>query len=161
MGVRLLGPPEGPPAEWPIEYFPVIELHHARFDCEASVRAAELIAKNGIHAGVVRNAGASKRCALGDVPLDAPVQVSVDGEAREAPVLRDLVLDGAAGPLATVAWLHRRLAADGEALAEGMLLLTATPGSLHPVAPAPAERCGACARVRVEFDGMSVECTVE
>jgi 2-keto-4-pentenoate hydratase len=44
-------PPDAPPAEWLVDYFPVIELHHCEFDCDAAVRAGEFIAKNGIHAG--------------------------------------------------------------------------------------------------------------
>mmetsp|Transcript_16630 Transcript_16630/g.27610 ORF Transcript_16630/g.27610 Transcript_16630/m.27610 type:complete len:196 (-) Transcript_16630:424-1011(-) len=40
----------GPPAEWLIEYEPVIELHHFCFDGTPSERASELIARNCIHA---------------------------------------------------------------------------------------------------------------
>ena len=43
---------EGPAAEWIVDYFPVIELHHGEFQCDFAVRAGEFIAKNGIHAGV-------------------------------------------------------------------------------------------------------------
>jgi len=47
-----------PPAEWLVEYEPIIELHHYAFDGEPKERAFELIARNAIHAGVVHGSGA-------------------------------------------------------------------------------------------------------
>jgi len=57
-----------------------------------------LISKNGIHAGVVRDcskAGAaaapsSKRCKLGEIPLDVAIHVRINGELVEAPLLSEL-----------------------------------------------------------------------
>eukprot|EP01079_Euglenida_sp_SAG-EU17-18_P002907 gene2907-3492_t len=161
LGLTLLST-EGPPSEWQVEYMPVIELHHASFDCPSSKdRAGELVARNCIHAGVVRCAQPGVRCRLSEVPLDTPMVVSVAGQQVEAPCLRDLVIGGLRGPLATVSWLHselptaagpaRSMCLDG--LFCGDFLLTATPGSLVPVPPG--------AQVDVQFGDLSVSCSVD
>ena len=143
---------EGPPAAWVVDYMPVIELHHGVFDCHKDVRAAELIAKNAIHAGVVR-ADRSVRCALADIPLDLPIVVTVDGVVREQPVLRNLQLGTHLGPHGTVTWLTQRLR-DGDygQLSVGSFVLAATPGTLIPVEEH--------ADVRVQFGELEVVCTV-
>jgi 2-keto-4-pentenoate hydratase len=143
---------------WVVDVSPIIELHHAEWHCDVSVRAAELVAKNGIHAGVVHYNALRKpqhRFTLGDPALlDIPITVTIDGEVVEAPSLRALELGGKQGPLATISWLAQRLEADGcgEQMKVGDVVLTATPGSLI--------RVDAESSVRVEFDGMVTECTV-
>ena len=151
LAVRLIDT-TGAPADWVVDYMPVVELHHGVFDGKVDERAAELVARNAIHAGVVA-ASDSARCRLGAVPLDVPMKVTVDGNVRESPVLRDLQIGSLRGPLATTSWLVEQLQAEGRTeLEPGQLLLTATPGSLIPVA--------AGSSVRVAFDKLSVSCTV-
>jgi 2-keto-4-pentenoate hydratase len=152
LGLTLIST-EGPPATWTVEYMPVIELHHGEFDCRVQHRAAELIAKNAIHAGVVR-AFRGTRCALADIPLDVPIVVTVDGIVREQPVLRTLELGGNVGPLGTITWLSQRLeqSASGT-LSAGSFVLAATPGSLMPVQDT--------ATVKVQFGELEVECSVQ
>ena len=155
--------PELATEDWLVEYAPIIELHHSNMYCPSSGdRAAELIARNGIHAGVVRAATgegtvAGRRCRLGEISLDEPIRVRMTGQGLvEAPVLANLRLGSepvpvmrtdrppaaaaaapaiAAGPVATIDWLRRRLEAEqaldpSAQLANGMTILTATPGSL-------------------------------
>jgi len=148
---------EGPVDQWLVEYEPVVELHHFAFDGPPGgvvSRAFELIARNAIHAGVVHAGGRSKRCRLSEVPLDAPITVTIDGRVVEQPVLRDLELAGLRGPVATVTWLVERLRREGngEELRAGDLVLAATPGSLIPL--------DAGSRLSVEFMGLCSGCTV-
>jgi hypothetical protein len=187
LAVKLLTTASDSPADWDVEYYPVIELHHGKFDGPPEGRAAELVAKNCIHAGVVhpthpthqrssgsddhmaagwRAAGIGKQCKLNAIPLDVPINVTIGGVLVEAPVLSALELDGVVGPLATVSWLHRRLkvaaaedpdGADVLRLCDGMVVLTATPGGLIPVDAV----VGVPVVVEVQFGGQQVVCTVQ
>jgi len=151
VAIRLLRT-EGPVAGWRVAYTPVIELHHATFYGPATTRAAELIARNCIHAGVVAAWEGAPECALSAVPLDVPLQVSINGKEVEAPVLGGLNLDGETGPLATISWLARRLKEQGRELQVGQTVLAATPGDLINI-----ETDGELA---VDFGGRKVSCTV-
>ena len=108
-----------------------------------------------------------------------------DGPWHEAALLSALTIDGSQGPNATLSWLNKQLVAEAAeasaaaasadsadahtrsgsslSLAPGMLVLTATPGSLVRVRPActTAGMIAASARVLVEFDGIEVECQVD
>ena len=104
---------------------------------------------------------------MSEVPLDVPINVTVGGSLKEAPVLDSLRCDGEVGPLATVSWLQRRLkvaaaddptGADVLRLQEGMLVLTATPGSLIPVEVGVNSPPVV---IDVEFGGQRVMCTVQ
>jgi len=128
-------------------------------DGEPSTRASELIARNCIHAGVVHAIGC-RRCLLSEVPLDAPLTVHVDGSLLDTAHLRELELDGERGPAAAVGWLARQLGrhrgggdSDWSCLQRGTLVLTATPGGLHPITATQAT-------VRVEFAGLVSTCTI-
>jgi 2-keto-4-pentenoate hydratase len=108
---------------------PIIELHHYVFRGRAELRAAELIANNAIHAGVV---------------LPDRETLLRDGETLSAAVLRvyrngsligeaaGRVIDG--GPLAGVRFLAEHLARYGRQLLPGQLILTGSPLPLWPVA---------------------------
>ena len=152
LGVRLITT-QGPVAEWEVEYEPIIELHHFVFDGPPEHRAFELIARNALHCGVV-HAGWQRRCRLGDIPLDQPITVTIDGHVMEAPVLHDLELAGLRGPVATVTWLVQRLRKEqnGEQLRPGDFILTATPGNVIPLE--------AGSRLHVEFMGLRACCVV-
>ena len=60
---------EGAVEDWLCVYAPAIELHHVYRNCARPQRAAEIVAKNALHAGVVCGVGWSKPTRLGDVPL--------------------------------------------------------------------------------------------
>lgn len=152
LGVWLLST-EGPPSQWLVEYEPIIELHHFTFDDKPDYRAFELVARNGIHAGVVHGNG-RKRCRLIDIPLTEPLTVSIDGCVRETPILRNLVLADLCGPLATIKWLSQQLSreAKGEKLGVGHLILTATPGNIIPL--------NVSSNVEVKYMGLHARCSV-
>ena len=165
--------------EWVVDVLPVVELHHFSLQgTSGPQKAFELVARNCIHAGVVhartmrpegavdgRVHGRGARMRLGDVPLDAPICVSVNGVVLESPTLSELQLVGLRGPLATVTWLAPSLAAQATAAADagadgswrseicnGDLILAATPGALIPVE--------AGSEVRVFWLGMEATCTL-
>ncbi|MDP9439373.1 MAG: fumarylacetoacetate hydrolase family protein [Actinomycetota bacterium] len=126
---------------------PVIELHNYVFRSEKP-SLQELIANNGVHAGVVLPAteGAEWR---GEEPLRGALQVEIGGRTVEEG--RTLGVPG--GPAGSVAWLRRHLAAHGLALRPHQLVLTGTPLGLYPVRPGDG--------VRVTVEGLgSVEATV-
>lgn len=106
-------------------------------------------------AGVVHS-NRARRCQLGELPLEEPIVVIVNGEVVETAFLTELVLSGipGTGPLATVSWLAERLECDGngEELDVGQMILTATPGSLIPLT--------AGSMVDVRFAGLTSKCSV-
>ena len=116
------------------------------------MRAAELISRNCIHAGVVHSV-ARRRCLLKEIPLDAPIEVYINNNEMECPTLRKLELDGLFGPLATISWLAKHLSSQKEKLQPGDLVLAATPGSLIPV-HSQSDIC-------VKFDTLTVNMKVE
>lgn len=109
--------------------FPIIELHNYVFRSK-SPNLQELIANNGLHAGVVLPAadGAQWR---GDEPLAGVLRVTMNGErVEEGPVSG---VPG--GPAGSVEWLRGHLPEYGLNLRPGQLILTGTPLSLIPVRP--------------------------
>ena len=183
LAIRLVDSSDPEPENWIVDFFPVIELHHAHFDCDPSVRPGELIAKNGIHAGVVRSsqapcpagdggppppsAASSNRCRLSQIPLDIPIIVTIKGavhtEWEERALLADLVIDGKLGPVATVSWLAKQLlaeAATAASLDEGVMT-TLRPGAVvltaTPGSLVPVERSATgVATVQVSFGDQVV-----
>lgn len=128
--------------------FPVIELHHFVFRGETKT-LVELVANNGINAGVVVP---DESTAL---PLPAWEQaktlaVMVNGEEID----RGSLWSMAGGAIETVAWLRRDLALHDLSLREGDLVLTGTPLGLHVVKAGDG--------VAVLVDGVEwVACKVE
>ncbi len=109
--------------------FPIIELHNYVFRSK-SPNLQELIANNGLHAGVVLPAtdGAQWR---GDEPLAGVLRVTINGErVEEGPVSG---VPG--GPAGSVEWLRGHLPEYGLNLRPRQLILTGTPLSLIPVRP--------------------------
>jgi len=127
--------------------FPVIELHNYVFRSEIP-NLRELIANNGVHAGVVLPAteGAQWR---GEEPLEGTLRVEINGRTvEEGP------MSGVPGsPAGSVEWLRGHLEAYGLALRPRQLVLTGTPLGLYPV------RSGDSVRVTAEQLG-TVEATV-
>ena len=152
LAVRILST-DGPVSGWRVAYTPIIELHHAHFDGPAEYRAVELISRNCIHAGVIRDWGDAPECALSEIPLDVPLKVSFNDRLLEEPLLKNLAMGENLGPVATVTWLVEKLAQNGEKLKVGDVVLTATPGDLIPVEEA--------IEISVEFGGRIVRCFTE
>jgi len=106
--------------------FPVIELHNFVFR-GARPGLPELVANNGIHAGVVL----PDTFVGGDLEAAGYLKIEINGR---------LVEEGPAagvpgGPSGSLAWLERHLKAFGRVLAPGQLILTGTPLALIPVQP--------------------------
>lgn len=109
-----------------VRVFPVIELHNFVFRGARS-GLPELVANNGIHAGVVL----PDASAGGDLEAAGTLKIEINGR---------LVEEGPAagvpgGPSGSLAWLERHLKAFGRALAPGQLILTGTPLGLITVRP--------------------------
>ena len=103
-----------------------------KLDGNRHAKAAEIVARNCIHAGVVHS-GQSKRCKLKDIPLRTPIQVKIGGDVRESPVLLDLVLEGKKGRY-TCTPVHAPGCARGHARRPPCLLVYCTvSGVLHRV----------------------------
>ena len=105
--------------------YPVIELHNLVMRGE-SPTGHELIANNGIHAGVVRGSGVE----VSRVSRTTDLALSFDGEVIDSwSSLRwpdDI--------LTAVQWLARRLAESGQALKKGEMILTGAFGPPIPLA---------------------------
>jgi 2-keto-4-pentenoate hydratase len=114
--------------------FPVIELHNYVFRSETP-NLQELIANNGVHAGVVLPAteGAEWR---GEEPLDGVLRVEINGRTVDEGAMSGVP----GGPAGSVEWLRRNLEAYGLALRPGQLVLTGTPLGLYPVRPGDSVR---------------------
>lgn len=180
---------DGPAAGWTVDCFPVIELHHGGMECEGEARAGELIARNGLHAGVVRPpANAVFRCTLGQLS-EASVLTTVEGGAdpwREEAELSALAIDGTTGPASTVRYFFYMPPSFGSGALKSCCeeFNTDSPGCRwlvnqldvagrsRPVAgmtlltatpgslvPVKPPRGGSC-NVRCEFLGITAECTV-
>ncbi len=130
-----------------VRIFPVIELHNYVFRSETP-NLQELIANNGVHAGVVLPAteGVEWR---GEEPLTGTLRVEINGRTVEEGAMSGVP----GGPLGSLGWLGRNLRAYGLALRPGQLVLTGTPLGLYPVRP------GDSVRVTAERLG-TVEATV-
>jgi 2-keto-4-pentenoate hydratase len=108
----------------------VIELHNYVFRGAPRQAAAELIANNAIHAGVVMPEIAAPTCHSASA-LNATVRVSKNGE----PLGEESVQSIRGGPLASVARLAEHLGRWDLALRRGQLVLTGSPLPLWRVAP--------------------------
>jgi 2-keto-4-pentenoate hydratase len=106
--------------------FPVIELHHYHL-CSARPCCRELIASNGMHAGVV----------LAEQSCPAPPQevryLSVRINDGEPAATTEPWTMG--GPVASLRWLADRLRQVGLRLLTGQIVLTGSPMPLFPVVP--------------------------
>lgn len=130
-----------------VRVFPVIELHNYVFRSEPK-NLQELIANNGLHAGVVLPASDGEEW-RGDVPLAGALRVRINGRTVEEGPMSGVP----GGPAGSVEWLRQHLPAYGLALRSRQLVLTGTPLSLIPVQP------GDSVRVTAERMG-TVEATV-
>ncbi|MDP9459031.1 MAG: fumarylacetoacetate hydrolase family protein [Actinomycetota bacterium] len=130
------------------EVFPVIELHNYVFRGQPPT-LQELVANNGIHAGVVLPPPAAEMPWCEDQPLTGRLTVEIDGTCvEEGP------MDGVpGGPAGSLRWLAAHLADSGLSLRPGQLVLTGTPLGLTRVRP------GASIRVTAEHLG-AVEVTI-
>ena len=127
--------------------FPIIELHNYVFRSETP-NLQELIANNGLHAGVVLPATEIVQW-RGEDHLDGTLRVEINGRTVEEGPMSGVP----GGPAGSVEWLRRNLAAYGLALRPRQLVLTGTPLSLIPLRPGDS--------VRVTAEGLgSVEATV-
>jgi len=117
------------------EILPVIELHHFVFR-RPSKTLAELVANNGLHAGVVMP-GASARSAIDDTR--ARLSLVVDDTLVEEGALWGM----AGGAERARDWLTRHLGEHGMALEPGHLILAGTPLGLHPLRPGQTVRAEA------------------
>ena len=157
LGVRLLSADGDDVSQWEVEFEPIIEIHMMGMDGpvedDNGRRGFELIGTNCIHAGVV-HCSETKRCLISEIPLDIPMSVDIGGNQIEQVTLTELEIDGVYGPVATIAWLVRKLKAEGNGdeafLKGGAVLICSTPGGLYPVPPAT--------EVRVEFAGLGTTC---
>ena len=127
--------------------FPVIELHNYVFRSE-SPNLQELIANNGIHAGVVLPEVEGEEWGGEGLP-EGTLRVEINGRMVEEGPMSGVP----GGPAGSVEWLRRHLAAYDLTLRPRQLVLTGTPLSLIPVRP------GDSVRVRAEWLG-TVEATV-
>jgi 2-keto-4-pentenoate hydratase len=130
-----------------VRVFPIIELHTYIFRSKTP-NLQELIANNGLHAGVVlpTTEGVQWR---GEEPLDGTLRVEINGRTVEEGPMSGVP----GGPAGSVEWLRRHLAAYGLALRPQQLVLTGTPLGLIPMRPGDS--------VRVTAEGLgSVEATV-
>lgn len=128
--------------------FPVIELHNYVFRGQPPT-LQELVANNGINAGVVLADAAAEAPWRGDELLGGSLTVRVNGVGvAEGP------MDGVpGGPAGSLRWLARHLADHDLSLHPGQLVLTGTPLALIPVRPGD--------HVQVTADRLgSVEATI-
>ena len=126
----------------PAAIFPVIELHNHVLR-SAPPRLEELVANNGLHAGVVLPDS------LDGWTHDASLlSLTVNGRLIESVQIDPIVHAGAAR-----AWLGDHLSRLGLALSPGQLILTGTPLSLVDL------RAGDS--IRVSFESGAVEATVD
>jgi 2-keto-4-pentenoate hydratase len=107
--------------------FPVIELHHFVFRAPRKT-LAELVANNGLNAGIVLPNDAWLRTGK-RLASDATLSVQINGHSLGTAGLWPL----AGGPTASLAWLRDRLGDRGLALMQGQIVLAGTPIGLYPV----------------------------
>lgn len=127
--------------------FPVIELHNYVFRSKIP-NLQELVANNGLHAGVVLPDMDSVEW-RGEGLLDGTLRVEINGRVVEEGPMSGVP----GGPAGSVEWLRRHLREYGLALRPRQLVLTGTPLGLIPVQP------GDSVRVTAERLG-NVEATV-
>ena len=118
-----------------VRIFPVIELHNYVFRSETPT-LQELVANNGLHAGVVLPAPEAGARWRGNEPLRGALRVEIDGRTVEEGPMSGMP----GGPAGSVEWLRGHLAVYGLALRPHQLVLTGTPLSLIPVRPGDSVR---------------------
>ena len=109
--------------------FPVIELHNYAFRGERPT-LVELIANNGINAGVVLPA-LDARPSSEEWPADSVLTVKINGETTDSGGLWPMP----GGVPASIDWLRGNLERYGLSLDPGHLVLLGTPLRLHPISP--------------------------
>ena len=157
LGVKLLSTDANDISQWKVEYEPIIEVHMLGMDGPAEDnrgrRGLELIGTNCIHAGVV-HCSETKRCFVGEIPLNIPMTLFIGGRHIEQVRLTELEIENVYGPVATISWLLRTLRSEGNGedklLKSGSIVICSTPGDLHPVMPG--------VEVKVEFAGLETTC---
>ena len=110
--------------------FAVIELHNFCCRAPAGKRAQELIANNGMHAGVVLPEEEG-RFHSADGLLDEKISVLRDGMVLGAATGRALP----AGPLASLIFLVEQLRKIGKSLCRGQIVLAGSPLPLYRAEP--------------------------
>ena len=110
--------------------FAVIELHNFCCRAPAGKRAQELIANNGMHAGVVLPEEEG-RFHSADELLDEKISVLRDGVVLGAATGRALP----AGPLASLIFLVEQLRKIGKSLCRGQIVLAGSPLPLYRAEP--------------------------
>lgn len=154
LAVTLISTDSSDVSDWVVDLEAIIELHHSALDGPPRVRAAEIICKNGIHAGVVRGRNV-RRTRLGDVSLTSPLVTTIDGRQIDcAAGLSSLEINGIRGPVGTVSWLRSQ---PGVSLGPGLTILTATPGNLVAV----GEESGNIGLLKAQFEDLVAECRIE
>ncbi len=131
----------------PLAVFPVIELHHFVFR-GARKTLVELVANNGLNAGVVLPDEADPRWAPSRMQATR-LEVWINDRLADSGSLWPLP----GGPEASLEWLRANLQGQGLSLRPGDLVLAGTPLGLLPVQAAD--------RVRVCLDAvLAVECSI-
>ena len=158
LGVKLLSTQNSDVSTWEVEFEPIIEIHMLGMDGppedNRGRRGLELIGTNCIHAGVV-HCNETKRCLVGEIPLNIPMTLFIDGGLIEQVELTELEIEKVYGPVATISWLLQKLQVEGHGedklLKSGSTIICSTPGGLYPVPPG--------LKVNVEFAGLKTSCT--
>lgn len=109
--------------------FPIIELHHFVFR-GARKSLPELVANNGINAGIVLPDGIASKT-LDDWSASRELSININGTRIDAGALWAM----AGGAVEAVEWLRGDLARFDRAIKPGDLILVGTPLALHPVKP--------------------------
>lgn len=110
--------------------FPVIELHNYICRAPFSGRAQELIANNGLHAGVVLPESLS-HFPSAEALLNETITVNRNGTMLGTATGAELP----GGPIASVLWLAERLKAFEIGLRRGQIVLTGSPLPLFEASP--------------------------
>jgi len=110
------------------DVFPVIELHHFVL-CSPRPYCPELIASNGMHAGVVLAEQETRYSGLSNAVRSLNIRINE--------VVVEAVSDSESitSPIGSLRWLAERLMGLGLRLSKGQLILTGSPMKLYPVGP--------------------------
>ncbi len=122
---RDIGADAVAPHTWIDGVAPVIELHNFTF-AWTPPSAAELVASNALQAGIVL--GAWRDPSGIDLDLEG-LGGFVDGAVRDSAIGAETL----GGPLNALAWLRDHLAARGQPLARGQIVIPGSPAGLVPV----------------------------
>lgn len=124
--------------------FPIIELHHLVFRGPRKT-LAELVANNGLNAGIVVPPRHLRQAAAAPGALSVRINGRTFGPGTPWPLAR--------GPEASLQWLRDHLAASGAAPEPGQTILAGTALGLYPVT------AGDDVAVLVD-DNIAVTCTI-